>query len=485
MATTVQEARPQPVTRYKIRTGMFAWMLHRLTGVALVGYLVIHVWGLRSITNPDAYNALIAGYHAPIFKLGEFLLLGAVAWHALNGLRIVLIDFLGWSPNQKRLFWTLGFVGLVLFAVGGYPSIAALVAHFGSLSVVRGPWSVVGCPTTDNRPLTTDHVQNLRPHRPEQRAPVVRPPDHGDVPRLPPHHPLLGAALRPDDAERHALGDHGRRGRARRAPHVLGRGPRGRARAARADARRAGPPARHPRGRHGGRARGADGGAARRRHAGGHPLRRPHAPPRRPRLRRALEGLQPAVPPVRPPPRLLRPQQHPHRLHPQRHGPRDGRHALVDPRPRPLPRRRLLGRCRRPERLRSKVEGRASPAFDLRHSTLNPHALHPRRRHRRGRRGRPDGGALRARGRRRRRRRLEAPPAPEPHRRGAGRHRRRSPQRGGGPLALARHRHRQELRLPRQPGRHRDDVPRRPAHHHRARALRRPLLPHQGGEDRA
>jgi len=132
MATTVQEARPQPVTRYKIRTGMFAWMLHRLTGVALVGYLVIHVWGLRSITNPDAYNALIAGYHAPIFKLGEFLLLGAVAWHALNGLRIVLIDFLGWSPNQKRLFWTLGFVALVLFAVGGYPSIAALVAHFGS-----------------------------------------------------------------------------------------------------------------------------------------------------------------------------------------------------------------------------------------------------------------------------------------------------------------------------------------------------------------
>src|SRR5690606_11815837 len=93
MATTVQEARPQPVTRYKIRTVMLAWMLRRLTGVALVGYVVIHVWGLRSITNPDAYNALIAGYHAPIFKLGEFLLLGAVAWHALNGLRIVLIDF--------------------------------------------------------------------------------------------------------------------------------------------------------------------------------------------------------------------------------------------------------------------------------------------------------------------------------------------------------------------------------------------------------
>ena len=125
-------ARARPVQRYRIRSGMFGWMLHRLTGLALVGYLVLHVWGLKSITNPDAYNAFITGYHSPIFKVGEFLLMGAVCWHALNGLRIVLIDFVGWSPNQKKLFWTLGAVALVLFVVGGYPSIAALVAYFSS-----------------------------------------------------------------------------------------------------------------------------------------------------------------------------------------------------------------------------------------------------------------------------------------------------------------------------------------------------------------
>ena len=136
MATAVQVApgtlpyTPQPVQRYKLRVGMIAWMLHRLTGVALVGYLCIHVWGLKAITNPEAYNALIASYHAPIFKVGEFLLLGAVVYHALNGMRIVLIDFVGWSPNQKRLFWTLGAVAAVLLVVGGYPSIAALVDYF-------------------------------------------------------------------------------------------------------------------------------------------------------------------------------------------------------------------------------------------------------------------------------------------------------------------------------------------------------------------
>jgi len=116
--------------RYRIRTGMFAWMAHRLSGLALVGYLVVHIWGLRALTSPEAFNALIAKYHAPIYKVGEFLLLVAVAYHAMNGLRIVLIDFLGWSPNQKKLFWTLGAVTAVIIAVGGYPSIYALVDHY-------------------------------------------------------------------------------------------------------------------------------------------------------------------------------------------------------------------------------------------------------------------------------------------------------------------------------------------------------------------
>ncbi len=115
---------------YKVRTGMFAWMLHRLTGVALVVYLILHVWELRALTDPDAFNALITKYHAPIYKIGEFLLLGAVVYHALNGLRIVLIDFLGWSPNQKRLFWTLGAVAVILMVVGGYPIIHTVVTHF-------------------------------------------------------------------------------------------------------------------------------------------------------------------------------------------------------------------------------------------------------------------------------------------------------------------------------------------------------------------
>lgn len=121
---------PSRFQRYRVRTGMFAWIMHRLTGIGLVVYLVLHVWGLRAMTSRAAYNDLIAKYHAPIYKVGEFLLLIAVVYHAMNGLRIVLIDFLGWSPEQKRLFWTLGAVALILIVVGSYPSIYALVTYY-------------------------------------------------------------------------------------------------------------------------------------------------------------------------------------------------------------------------------------------------------------------------------------------------------------------------------------------------------------------
>lgn len=122
-ATAQQESRFQ---RYRVRTGMFAWIMHRLTGVGLVVYLIIHIWGLKSLSDPETFNALIAKYHSPIFKVGEFALLVAVAYHAMNGLRIVLIDFLGWSPKQKRLFVTLGAVTALIILVGGWPSIYAL-----------------------------------------------------------------------------------------------------------------------------------------------------------------------------------------------------------------------------------------------------------------------------------------------------------------------------------------------------------------------
>ena len=71
-------------------------------------------------TSP-AYNAVIGTYKNPIMGLGEVALVAAIGLHALNGLRIILIDFWAWgTKHQKLLQWIVIILWIVLL-VGFVP----------------------------------------------------------------------------------------------------------------------------------------------------------------------------------------------------------------------------------------------------------------------------------------------------------------------------------------------------------------------------
>ncbi len=128
-AANFQNAFPRILT-YKWRPGMLAWIFHRVSGIAMVAYIVIHIFGLRALYDPVQFDALMSSYRSPLFKIGELLILAAVTYHSVNGFRIVLVDFLGWSPNQKRLFYaTLGLSALIIL-LGGYPILAPYFFNF-------------------------------------------------------------------------------------------------------------------------------------------------------------------------------------------------------------------------------------------------------------------------------------------------------------------------------------------------------------------
>ena len=58
--------------------------------------------------SPEAYNAVINTYKTPIMGLGEVALVGAIVFHAFNGLRIILVDFWAWATrHQKVLFYVV------------------------------------------------------------------------------------------------------------------------------------------------------------------------------------------------------------------------------------------------------------------------------------------------------------------------------------------------------------------------------------------
>lgn len=94
-------------TLYRGNEGMWSWVLHRITGVAIFFFLLVHILDTALVrVSPEAYNAVISQYQTPLMGLGEVALVAAIVFHAFNGLRIILIDF--WNAKyQKVMFYVV------------------------------------------------------------------------------------------------------------------------------------------------------------------------------------------------------------------------------------------------------------------------------------------------------------------------------------------------------------------------------------------
>ncbi len=92
---------------YRGREGQWAFYLHRLSGVAIALYLLLHVIDISLVMyGPDGpFNAFLAFYHNWPFRVGLVLVMAGVVYHAFNGLRIILMDFTDWGVRYQRVMW--------------------------------------------------------------------------------------------------------------------------------------------------------------------------------------------------------------------------------------------------------------------------------------------------------------------------------------------------------------------------------------------
>lgn len=89
------------------------WILHRVTGVGVLFFLLIHILDTALVLfGPEAYNHALNIYRHPLFRLSEIALFGAVLFHAINGVRIIIVDF--W-PNASRYHRQMAWVTIALF----------------------------------------------------------------------------------------------------------------------------------------------------------------------------------------------------------------------------------------------------------------------------------------------------------------------------------------------------------------------------------
>ncbi len=104
-----------------MKTGMWAWVGHRLTGVALVAYVFLHLSFISTASMGDgeaSFDSLMATTSQPLFVFMDFLLVILVIYHAMNGLRVVLFDLGLGIRRQKIVFWITMVVAAVLIIIG-------------------------------------------------------------------------------------------------------------------------------------------------------------------------------------------------------------------------------------------------------------------------------------------------------------------------------------------------------------------------------
>jgi succinate dehydrogenase / fumarate reductase cytochrome b subunit len=112
---------------YRGREGQWSWIAHRVTGVAIILFLFAHIvdtalvgWG------PNAYNRVVNVYKNPAVGALELGLVAAVIYHALNGLRIMAIDFWPKLVDRNR---QLIYATMTLYVAGMAPIAVIMIRH--------------------------------------------------------------------------------------------------------------------------------------------------------------------------------------------------------------------------------------------------------------------------------------------------------------------------------------------------------------------
>ncbi len=84
--------------------GMRAWLLQRITGIGIVVFLLAHIVEISVglWLGEEVFQASLGFfYRNPLFKALDLLVLAGLIFHAVNGIRLILID-LGWLMRRSQ-----------------------------------------------------------------------------------------------------------------------------------------------------------------------------------------------------------------------------------------------------------------------------------------------------------------------------------------------------------------------------------------------
>ena len=121
--------------RYRGRSGHYSWLAHRISGLAILLFLTMHVWDTANAHfYPELYAWSVELFKYPLFAVGEIALMAAVLYHAFNGIRITILDFKPeWWMHQKRSATIVWVLFAVIFIPIGIFMLVEFTSRCGSL----------------------------------------------------------------------------------------------------------------------------------------------------------------------------------------------------------------------------------------------------------------------------------------------------------------------------------------------------------------
>jgi succinate dehydrogenase / fumarate reductase cytochrome b subunit len=102
--------------------GMWAWLLFRISGLVLVAYLFVHIWVISQgrVAGPPDLDKLFETFDTPVLVFLDLMLVAAVLYHGLNGVRIILMDLGVGIRQHKGIFWVCMSVAAAALALFAY-----------------------------------------------------------------------------------------------------------------------------------------------------------------------------------------------------------------------------------------------------------------------------------------------------------------------------------------------------------------------------
>src|SRR5258705_3380688 len=94
----------QRTAAYRRDTLWVAALVHRISGVLLACFLPIHFLALGlALEGESRLDVFLRWSNTPVVKLLEAGLVFMLAIHLLGGLRVLVIETLGWQPWQEQV----------------------------------------------------------------------------------------------------------------------------------------------------------------------------------------------------------------------------------------------------------------------------------------------------------------------------------------------------------------------------------------------